>query len=109
MKWEYFTAGGKGGQHQNKTASACRCTHEESGANGISRDERSQMLNRRKAFQRLAESDKFQKWLRIEVSRRMRDKDEDRKLEENVNEMMKPENLRIQIKVKGQWVDESSD
>ena len=28
--WEFFTAGGPGGQHRNRVATACRCKHEPS-------------------------------------------------------------------------------
>lgn len=68
--WDYFCAGGPGGQHQNKTASACRCTHRASGAVGISRDHRQQGQNKKEAFKRMAATKEFKNWLRIETARR---------------------------------------
>lgn len=59
-----FRAGGKGGQHQAKTDSGVRVVHEPSGAVGESREERSQLLNKRKAFRKMAESKKFKLWAR---------------------------------------------
>jgi protein subunit release factor B len=64
-----FMAGGKGGQHQNKTKSAVRIIHKASGATGISRDERDQIQNKKLAFERLVASDKFQLWIKIEHSK----------------------------------------
>lgn len=68
-RWEYFRGSGAGGQHRNKTDSAARCTHEPSGAVGVAQDTRSQHENRKLAFGRMARSDKFQAWLKVEAAR----------------------------------------
>ena len=47
---EFFRAGGKGGQKQNKTSSAARVRHLPTGLTGESRVERSQTQNRRRAM-----------------------------------------------------------
>lgn len=58
-----FKAGGKGGQHQNKTDSGVRIVHRESGAIGESRTERSQYQNKRNALKRLTGHPKFKLWM----------------------------------------------
>lgn len=70
-KVETFRAGGKGGQHQNKVESGVRVKHLASGAVGEARDDRSQHINKRNAFLRMAQSETFKKWHRAEIHKRM--------------------------------------
>lgn len=60
-----FRSGGKGGQNQNKRDTGVRVIHHPSGARGESREERSQLQNKRAAFLRMVKTEKFQLWLRI--------------------------------------------
>lgn len=57
---QHFRSGGKGGQNQNKRDTGTRVIHHPSGARGESREERSQLQNKRKAFLRMFESKEFQ-------------------------------------------------
>jgi len=85
-----FRAGGKGGQNQNKRDTGVRIIHPPSGARGESREERSQLQNKRKAFVRMAESPEFQRWVRFEHARVAADADS------WVYDQMRPENLLIE-------------
>jgi peptide chain release factor 2 len=52
---ETFTAGGKGGQHQNRSETGVRLTHLPTGVVAVAREERSQHRNRATALARLRE------------------------------------------------------
>lgn len=58
---------GKGGQKRNKTSNAIQCFHDPSGAMGEAEDGREQSLNKRKAFERMANSKEFQSWLKLKI------------------------------------------
>jgi peptide chain release factor len=53
VRFEAFGAGGPGGQHQNKTASAIRAVHRPTGLAVVARDGRSQHRNKALALERL--------------------------------------------------------
>lgn len=66
---QHFRSGGSGGQNQNKRDTGCRVIHHPSGARGESREERSQLQNKKTAFLRMIKTPKFDLWLRVETGR----------------------------------------
>lgn len=96
-----FRSGGKGGQNVNKVNSGCRVTHEPSGAVGKSTEERDFHVNRKTAFTRMAESDAFQKWMKIECARRA---GTIARIEAEVEESMKKVKVESHNE-QGRWVD----
>ena len=107
FKWDFFKTSGPGGQNKNKRDTACRCTHIASGAIGIGSEEREQGKNRRIAFERCVNSEKFKAWHKLECARVLVDKNERRKIEREVDaELSRRENLLVEIKDKdGRWTD----
>lgn len=93
FEMQFFRAGGKGGQKQNKTSSACRIIHRDSGAVGESREERSQMQNRKIAFERCVKSPEFQSWLRLHTAVVLEGY---RDIEAKVDEQMQEKYLKIE-------------
>ena len=93
----WYADGGAGGQNKNKTKSACRIVHKESGAIGNASEERSSLQNKKKAFERLVASEKFKKWHRLKTSFALQGiQDMERELNRRVDEMMQEKNLKIE-------------
>ncbi len=107
FKWEFFRASGPGGQHRNKRDTACRCTHEPSGAVGIGTEDRLQRQNRVAAFMRCVTSDKFKSWHRLHCARLMKIQKTEEEILQGIDEDLRdPKKLKIEVKnEKGQWVE----
>jgi len=97
-----FRSGGKGGQHQNKTDSGVRIIHRDSGAVGECRETRSQLKNKKIAFKRLTETWKFKKW----HNQKVRETINKQTTESKVDEMMDEDNIKVEFKIDGLWVDD---
>lgn len=100
-EWSYTKGTGAGGQKRNKTSSAVHCTHRPSGAHGYSEASRSQHDNKREAFVKMAESQEFQKWNRMEAMRRMGVLDE---INHKVDQEMLY-NTKIEIRIDDVWTE----
>lgn len=91
---QHFKASGPGGQKKNKTSSAVRIIHPESGARAEGKEERSQSQNKANAFRRLIETKEFKAWHRKKTAECLHDKNE---IERKLEEWTKPENLKIEV------------
>lgn len=94
-----FRAGGKGGQHQNKTETGVRIIHRASGAIGEGREFASQHRNKVAAFRRMAESAAFLTWAKWEATRITGGKSPEQALAEVLND----EDLLFEGYAEGQW------
>jgi protein subunit release factor B len=99
-EWSYTKGTGAGGQKRNKTSSAVHCIHKASGAHGYSESSRSQLDNRQEAFRKMAESDKFKKWLHVEYMKRT---GEHYEMERQLTESLKK--VRLEVKIDGKWTE----
>jgi protein subunit release factor B len=93
-KIEAITAGGPGGQHQNRSCTAIRITHEPSGAIGFSKDHRSQLQNKRTAFVRLCKTSEMKKYLMVQSAKVLGKKS----IEDQVKETFIPKNLKLEYR-----------
>lgn len=104
-----FRAGGKGGQHQNKTDSAVRIKHRDSGAVAESRESRSQAENKSIAWKRLIETPEFKVWLKKRIAEASMTSDQKRKMEKRIADavarQMAPGNILEEVQNEdGTWV-----
>lgn len=95
---QHFRSGGKGGQNQNKRDTGTRVIHHPSGARGESREERSQLQNKRAAFLRMINTPTFQLWLAIETGRLAMIQAELDRIQ------IPPEQLLVEVRHGGRWV-----
>lgn len=97
-----FRAGGPGGQNQNKRDTGVRIIHPPSGARGESREERSQLQNKKLAFRRMADHPLFRAW----VARQTHEyKQMERRAQQWVEQQLNdPTAVKQEIRHKGRWV-----
>jgi protein subunit release factor B len=95
-----FRAGGPGGQNQNKRDTGVRVIHRASGARGESREERSQLQNKKLAFRRMAESAMFQAWVARQSDTYKRI---ERQAQEWASNQMDPALLKVETYHNGKW------
>jgi protein subunit release factor B len=105
FRFDFYRGSGNGGQKKNKTSSACRCTHIESGSVACSEEYREQSKNKREAWLKCVKSKKFQVWHKMEICKLIAKLNGEKTLEEQVELLLSPENLKIEIRdYTGRWV-----
>jgi len=99
---QHYRGSGTGGQKKNKTESAARVIHEESGAVGECEEYREQSRNKQNAFRKMTETEKFKNWMKIEIARCTGELD---RIERELDVEMKK--VKVEIKDEnGRWIDE---
>ncbi|MDC1299975.1 peptide chain release factor-like protein [bacterium] len=99
LKIEYFSGTGPGGQARNKNQTCVRIKHPPSGAVGLCQDHKKRTANLRSAFSRMVNSDRFQRWVRIEAARVS---GETAELEKKVDKEL-ANNVKEEVKEEGKW------
>lgn len=98
---EFIRGTGSGGQKKNKTSSACRITHPESGAVGYAEDSRHQHENKATAFKRMFNTTQFQSWYKIKAGRAALTEDE---IAAEVKRQLADKNLLVETWNGERWV-----
>lgn len=104
---ETYRGTGPGGQHRNKTDSCVRITHIESSAVAQACESRHQAENKKAAFNRLLSTVKWKVWYAQRVLDEQAKLDGLKTLEQQVQEQMREENLKIEVYREGEWTNES--
>jgi hypothetical protein len=107
FEFEYFRAGGKGGQAQNKTSSGCRVRHLASGAVAESREHRQQLQNKRAAWSKCVHSPRFTNWLRVATARAKMTAAHRYAVDQYLERELRGDNPNILVEIKdenGDWV-----
>ena len=90
---EFYRGSGKGGQNRNKVETGVRIRHPASGAVAEDCTERSQLQNKKKAFNKLTKTKEFQLWHKLECAKRLGQTVD---IEDYVNQQMQPQYLKIE-------------
>ena len=95
----YFSGTGAGGQHRNRNQNCGLLRHSASGAivTGLSHKERKS--NIKEAFNNLVNNSKFKLW----HTRRIFECQEGKTIEQIVDELLSPNNLKVETKENGKW------
>ena len=98
---DYFSGKGAGGQYRNRHKNCVRLKHKESGAYSTGQSNRDRKSNIREAINTLVSSSDFKLW----INRRVHEVIEGKKIEEKVEEQMRPENLKFEVREKSGWTE----
>lgn len=91
-------------------ASAIRCTHKESEAVGFSQEHRSQLANKRAAFERCTSTPEFQAWLKLEGMKRSGALAAvEAEIKRKVNLAMRASNLKVEVGDGKTWHGEAEE
>lgn len=102
---EHFRASGAGGQHRNKTDSATRITHIDSGASGQATESRSQQENTRTALKRLTQTPTFRLWVHEKIREIDRGITLEKALAAQLEEDMHLGRIRVEVHDQnGRWI-----
>lgn len=99
----WFSGQGGGGQHRNKHQNCARILHKETGIICTGQSHKDRPSNLKEAMQGLANNPKFKAF----CESRLREIESGITIEQKVDKMMKPENIRVEVKDEnGNWTPE---
>ena len=89
----WYSGTGAGGQHRNRHMNSCRLRHRETGVTKTGQNNRDRASNQRDAMRAMAEDPRILAFCEM----RLREIERGETLEEVVDRMMAPENLKIEF------------
>lgn len=100
---KFFNGSGGGGQNRNKNANCVHLTHILSGIHNSCQKYKSRQQNLKEAFKKLCNDKKFIKWLKYESAKQIGLIE---LIEEEVDRMMNPKNIKIEVfsKKENKWI-----
>lgn len=102
LKIEYFSGTGGGGQHRNKHQNCIRIHHSGSKSVVTGQSHKDRLSNIKEALRNLVNCCEFETWHRLKVQETLTGK----KLEDQIEEMIRPENLKIEYRDEsGNWIE----
>jgi len=99
IKIDFFSGTGAGGQHRNKHQNCVRMCHTESGARATGQKNKNRKANLVAAFKSLINTPHFKMW----QAQKTQEICAGRTIEQEIDEMMLPENLKVEYKEDGAW------
>lgn len=97
-----FSAGRKGGQNANRRSTGVRIIHHPSGARGESREQRSQLQNKKTAFKRMARTKIFTLWLNAVTRNLKTPKQIEKEVDDSISDS---KSVRVEVKNGKKWIE----
>jgi len=101
----WFSGTGAGGQHRNKHMNCCRIKHKATGIIKTGQSSKDRQTNQSDALNAIAADSRFKAYCQAQLSAL----ESGKTIEERVDEMMHPDNLKIEIKKDGKWTNENTN
>ena len=101
----WYASSGPGGQKKNKTRNACRIRHPDSGVLVTASERRERQRNLRAALERLVAHPKFKIW----HAKKCHEVLKGITLEEEIDQMLKNDPIRIEIRKEDKWTEVLED
>lgn len=96
----FFSGSGAGGQHRNKHKNCVRMKHRDSGTTATGQAHKERKANLKEAFVGLTKHSKFKLWQSMRIQEVLKGKS----IEKEVEEMIQPENLKVEYRENKKWV-----
>ena len=99
---DYFSGRGAGGQKRNKTQNCVRLHHKDSGVIVTGQSHKERKSNLKEALQNLVNNPKFKVWYSCKIMECI----EGKTIEQKVDKLLQPRNLKVEVQQNGKWVVE---